>query len=591
MQGIVSVTTDLADATLVRNLNNDVQVVVASAALAPIPAELQLVVDGTPVDLTEWGVSVLQDNADITTDYMDPALGEDKPDPRYGEYVPYAEWLEILEAYTYNMGEAAGLFVTPGSTTLHALVNPPTGVDLDAHTIYLGVRSDVRLAYIAADAMGACGGVCEYPGSYFTPLAKSKTVNVTVGTASFALDGPATPELAAGEDVTYDLLVSGLPENLESKADLTVLVNGAPLTLQSGWTLEVQDALVADALGIQETTWVDYFAWREALDQYNGGFVLAYRVTSLPVRLTVVDAPAGPYTLEVRATRLGGEPTDLVATVSQAVTVLPATVEEEPEPEQPAEPEPVAPVEPEVVVPEEVQPEAEAPAVAPTQPAKVAQAKPAKPVLSRATATKITVNKVAGAEYSLNGKTWQNSPTFTDLKPGKAYTVQMRLKATSTKLASKASSLTVRTADAKVTVTLNANGGSKQSAKTVTANTAYGKLPTPTKNRSNFLGWYTKKVGGTKVTATTVLKSQDDVTLYAHWAKQSKYGTVVGTARAGLRTSANWSTTPDLGLARGTVVKIEGKVNRPGGSNDWYKVTVNGKTRYISTKLVDTFWK
>ncbi|MCD7765515.1 MAG: InlB B-repeat-containing protein, partial [Lachnospiraceae bacterium] len=56
-------------------------------------------------------------------------------------------------------------------------------------------------------------------------------------------------------------------------------------------------------------------------------------------------------------------------------------------------------------------------------------------------------------------------------------------------------------------VTFKANGGKvnkKSSAsRTVNYNAAVGSLPTPTRSGYTFLGWYTKKSGGTKVTSTT----------------------------------------------------------------------------------------
>lgn len=47
----------------------------------------------------------------------------------------------------------------------------------------------------------------------------------------------------------------------------------------------------------------------------------------------------------------------------------------------------------------------------------------------------------------------------------------------------------------------------------------YGKLPKTTRKGYGFLGWYTKKTGGTKVTAKSVFKKKSDQVLYAHWKK------------------------------------------------------------------------
>jgi uncharacterized repeat protein (TIGR02543 family) len=76
----------------------------------------------------------------------------------------------------------------------------------------------------------------------------------------------------------------------------------------------------------------------------------------------------------------------------------------------------------------------------------------------------------------------------------------------------------------KYTVKLNVNGGKKLAASKaklkVTYAKKYGKLTTPTKAGYKFLGWYTKKKGGTKITAKTTVKITKTTTLYAHWKKK-----------------------------------------------------------------------
>lgn len=83
-----------------------------------------------------------------------------------------------------------------------------------------------------------------------------------------------------------------------------------------------------------------------------------------------------------------------------------------------------------------------------------------------------------------------------------------------------------QTADGERTVTyysvsFDANKGKKvKTTLTVTVGEAYGKLPKTTRTGYQFLGWYTKKSGGTKVTAKTVFGGDDDQILYAHWKKE-----------------------------------------------------------------------
>ncbi|MBQ6660698.1 MAG: InlB B-repeat-containing protein, partial [Lachnospiraceae bacterium] len=72
------------------------------------------------------------------------------------------------------------------------------------------------------------------------------------------------------------------------------------------------------------------------------------------------------------------------------------------------------------------------------------------------------------------------------------------------------------------TVSFNANGGSAVSTKRkITYGTAYGTLPTTTLTYHTFLGWYTAKDGGTRITDTTKLSLAADHTLYAHWKRNT----------------------------------------------------------------------
>ncbi|MBQ6163494.1 MAG: InlB B-repeat-containing protein, partial [Clostridia bacterium] len=69
-----------------------------------------------------------------------------------------------------------------------------------------------------------------------------------------------------------------------------------------------------------------------------------------------------------------------------------------------------------------------------------------------------------------------------------------------------------------LTVTFDANGGKvEETSKTVFYGQAYGKLPTPKRKNYTFAGWYTKKKGGEKVTAKTIVSATEKQTLYAHW--------------------------------------------------------------------------
>ena len=74
------------------------------------------------------------------------------------------------------------------------------------------------------------------------------------------------------------------------------------------------------------------------------------------------------------------------------------------------------------------------------------------------------------------------------------------------------------------TVTFDPNGGSvSQTSKTVTYGSAYGTLPTPTRNGYVFAGWHTAAVGGITVTNATSVENASAHTLYAHWVEPISY--------------------------------------------------------------------
>jgi len=74
----------------------------------------------------------------------------------------------------------------------------------------------------------------------------------------------------------------------------------------------------------------------------------------------------------------------------------------------------------------------------------------------------------------------------------------------------------------------NANGGKvgteTTAIKEVKPGTKIGTLPSAARTYYKFLGWYTKKTGGSKVTSATVApKTAGTTTLYAHWQAMRKY--------------------------------------------------------------------
>ena len=87
------------------------------------------------------------------------------------------------------------------------------------------------------------------------------------------------------------------------------------------------------------------------------------------------------------------------------------------------------------------------------------------------------------------------------------------------------------------TVTFNPNGGSvSQTSKTVTYDSTYGTLPTPTRTGYTFAGWFTAASGGTQITASTTVTTPNDHTLYAHWTANTYTVTFDPNQKGGLMT-------------------------------------------------------
>jgi uncharacterized repeat protein (TIGR02543 family) len=77
---------------------------------------------------------------------------------------------------------------------------------------------------------------------------------------------------------------------------------------------------------------------------------------------------------------------------------------------------------------------------------------------------------------------------------------------------------------ARYKITFKVNGGKKLKAalmnKTVLCGEKYGKLPKPKRSNYKFLGWYTKKTGGIKITKKSIVQIQKNHKLYAHWRRK-----------------------------------------------------------------------
>ena len=131
-----------------------------------------------------------------------------------------------------------------------------------------------------------------------------------------------------------------------------------------------------------------------------------------------------------------------------------------------------------------------------------------------------------------------------------------------------------------VTVKLSGNGGKgKKTTVTCLYKEVYGTLPKAVRKGYTFKGWYTKKSGGTKVTAATRVNSTKTITLYAHWSKVSKPKT---------------KPIKSLSGRNGKLTVKYGKVSGADGYQIWYGTgrsfqqavkKLTKKTNYTSGKL------
>lgn len=134
----------------------------------------------------------------------------------------------------------------------------------------------------------------------------------------------------------------------------------------------------------------------------------------------------------------------------------------------------------------------------------------------------------------------------------------------------------------KYTVTYNANGGTVSgTSKSVTYNAKYGTLPTPQRAGYSFLGWYTAKTGGSKITETTIVKITSNQTIYAQWKE-----TLITYADL----SKNYKC---KNSSKGTSPYIEYSGNctlLDDGSGNWrIKFTTSGTVKFNTSMSIDIF--
>lgn len=135
-------------------------------------------------------------------------------------------------------------------------------------------------------------------------------------------------------------------------------------------------------------------------------------------------------------------------------------------------------------------------------------------------------------------------------------------------------SVTVPAAVKNYTVKFDAQGGKAVASQTVKSGTTI-KMPSTSRSGYKFLGWYTAKTGGSKVTSLKVTKN---VTLYAHWQKN---------APATIKVQRIELNTDGFSVEVGKTYQVKAKVYPENATNKKVKwVTSGGRISVSDTGLV-----
>lgn len=215
----------------------------------------------------------------------------------------------------------------------------------------------------------------------------------------------------------------------------------------------------------------------------------------------------------------------------------------------------------------------------------------------------VTFNPNTGAVVGSKSKYVYNGLTYGTLPSAKKsgyilhgwYTTKTgsgtKITSTSKVNLAKNTTLYARWARPTYTVTFNPYGGSvKVKSKTVRYNSTYGTLPTPYAKGYNFVGWYTAKSGGSKVTKTTKYLTAGHRTLYARWSakkitiKFNPYYGKVTTKSKVVRYNQKYGTLPKP--TRSGYYFSGWYTAKTGGS----KVYTTSKMKYTSTKTLYARW-
>lgn len=188
---------------------------------------------------------------------------------------------------------------------------------------------------------------------------------------------------------------------------------------------------------------------------------------------------------------------------------------------------------------------------------------------------KFNANKGKFKKGSIKSKTVTNGKTYGKLATVKKregykfmgwYSPKVNGKKITKKTTVNLSADTTLYAQWKYSIKFNANSGKvSKGSKKVTSGKKYGSLPKPKRSGYDFLGWYTKKKGGSEITAASYVAKAKKHTLYAQWSKKGtdKY--------PGYFTKAKYKKIKN-GMTYDEVVKIVG------GKEDYVlSITIGGR--------------
>lgn len=139
--------------------------------------------------------------------------------------------------------------------------------------------------------------------------------------------------------------------------------------------------------------------------------------------------------------------------------------------------------------------------------------------------------------------------------------------------------------DHTVKMTFDANKGVvSQKVKAVLPKSKIGALPTPVRNSYTFLGWYTKKNGGKKITSSTVITK--NTTVYARWVSNSRKVKITLNKNGGSCKKSSLTVT-----CGGTLKGLPNATRNGYTFLGWYTAKNGGTRVYESTKttaILDT---